>query len=189
MALTSAEASAPRSATTMPSTASPAPSRVTAPYRVTPSMRTWATSPRRTGAVPLAPARRIRRDKSSKVWIAPSARTISVSSPASRRPAPSLRLLRPIAVMTSEKLRPAAESRARSGTTAKLLASPPSTLTSATPGSVRRAGRSVQSSRARRSLNVRPPPSMVNMNTSDSGVEIGASPPLTPSGRLPETPA
>lgn len=30
---------------------------------------------------------------------------------------------------------------------------------------------------------------MVNMNTSDSGVEIGASPPLTPSGRLPETPA
>ena len=56
-------------------------------------------------------------------------------------------------------------------------------------GSVRRAGRSVQSSRARRSLNVRPPPSMVNMNTSDSGVEIGASPPLTPSGRLLETPA
>ena len=74
-------------------------------------------------------------------------------------------------------------SAALSGTISKARTTPPSEFTSATPGSVRSAGRITQSSRLRRSAAVRSPPSMVNMNISPSGVVMGASPPLTVAGR------
>ena len=117
--------------------------------------------------------------RSPGVRIAPSARTTSAFSPSESRPAPSLRLLAAIASLMSAMPRPAAASAALSGTTSNVRTRPPSALTSATPGIVRSAGRIVQSSRLRRSSRLRLPPSIVNMNTSDSGVEIGARPPET----------
>ena len=68
------------------------------------------------------------------------------------------------------------------GTTSKVRTKPPRTLTSATPGNPRRAGRMVQSISPRCSVGVRPPPTMVNMSISPSGVTIGARPPTVPAG-------
>ena len=65
---------------------------------------------------------------------------------------------------------------------------PPRLFTSATPGSVRRAGRTTQSS-TRRFSSSDCGPSSVNMYISPSGVVIGASPPLAFGGRSFITPA
>ncbi len=77
---------------------------------------------------------------------------------------------------------PRAASAALFATTSKVRTSPPRELTSATPGRVRSAGRTTQSSSARRSASGRSP-STVNMNISPSGVVIGARPPVLPDGR------
>ena len=77
---------------------------------------------------------------------------------------------------------PRAAIAAGEGTTSKVRTNPPSTLTSATPGSPRKAGRMVQSISPRCSVGVRSPPAMVNMSISPSGVTIGASPPAAPGG-------
>ena len=83
--------------------------------------------------------------------------------------------------------RPALASAIGSGRTSKVRTKPPSALTSATPGTVRSAGRIVQSSRVRFSSRLKGP-SIVNMKMSDNGVEIGAMPPDTAGGRSPITP-
>ena len=72
--------------------------------------------------------------------------------------------------------------------TSKARTTPPSEFTSATPGTVRSAGRMTQSSRLRRSARDNPSPSMVNMNISPKGVVIGAIPPVMPAGRLAVNP-
>ena len=75
-----------------------------------------------------------------------------------------------------------------SGTTSKVRTSPPSALTSATPGTVRSAGRITQSSRLRRSARDSPSPSTVNISISPSGVVMGAIPPVTLAGSRSQTP-
>ena len=144
-------------------------------------MRTAATSPTRTGVPSRLETTTAR--TSSRLRMAPSARTTSDSSPSDRRPAPSLRLFASSACCSAPSVTPRAASAALSGTTSKLRTSPPRAFTSATPGRVRSAGRITQSSRPRRSSRVRSPPSMVNMNISPSGVVIGARPPSAPGGR------
>ena len=114
---------------------------------------------------------------SAKVLMRPSARTISASSPSLMRPAPSLRLLFCKVAINFSMLMPRADSLVLSGMTSKLLTKPPSELTSATPGTVRSAGRITQSSKSRRSMRLRSPPSIVNMNISPRGVVMGAMPP------------
>ena len=113
----------------------------------------------------------------------PSARTIRVSSPSFIRPAPSLRLFCCKASISWSMPIFLAAMRVLFGEISKLLTKPPSALTSATPGTVRSAGRITQSSRLRRSIKVKSPPSIENMNISPRGVVIGAIPPSTPSGK------
>ncbi|OIQ69583.1 hypothetical protein GALL_488150 [mine drainage metagenome] len=79
-----------------------------------------------------------------------------------------------------------AANRAGSGRTLNARLSPPSMLTSATPGTVRSAGRSTHCSTWRFSASDAPP-SSVNMYKSDSGVVTGASPPCTAVGSSPRT--
>ena len=79
--------------------------------------------------------------------------------------------------------RPTAASFTGSGTISNVRTLPPSALTSATPGTERRAGRITQSSKLRRSSSDISLDSTVNMNISPSGVVIGAMPPLMPLGR------
>ncbi len=170
---------------TSPSTASPLPSLVTAPYRVRLPILTDATSlTRRTR--PFADFSTTC-SRSCGVWIAPSALTTSVFSPSFSLPAPSFLLFAAMASARSVMPRPAAVILALSGRTSKTRTSPPSELTSATPGMVRSAGRIVQSSRVRFSSRDSLSPSTVNMKTSDSGVETGASPPETLAGSSPRT--
>ena len=121
---------------------------------------------------------------SSSVFIRPSDRTSSASSPSLMRPAPSLRLLAANASPNNRGLTPRAAIRCGSGITSKLRTYPPSEFTSATPGTVRNAGRITQSSIVRRSVRLISP-STVNMNISPSGVVIGAMPPSMSVGRLP----
>ncbi|OIQ63722.1 hypothetical protein GALL_547380 [mine drainage metagenome] len=145
---------------------------------------TWATSLTRTG-VPRTVAMTVLR-MSSALANAPCTRTIRVSSPSSSRPAPSLLLLAVSARRNWLSDRPQAESRVGSGWISKARTSPPSMFTSATPGTVRRAGRTSHC-RALRFCSSVASPSTVNMNRSDNGVVIGASPPCTEAGRSPRT--
>ena len=80
---------------------------------------------------------------------------------------------------------PLADKRELSGITSKLLTIPPKELTSATPETVRSAGRITQSNKSRRSIKLKSPPSTVNINISPKGVVIGAMPPCTPAGKFP----
>ena len=177
---TTSRALAPRSPRTSPCTASPMPSLVTEPYRVNAPMRTVATSPTRT-TPPSRDMTTIERRSSSEVTL-PSVRTRRASPPSETRPAPSFLLFASNAFFSVSAVMPCAPIAVEFGTTSKLRTSPPSALTSATPGSVRNAGRIVQSSKLRRSIRERPPPSIVNMNISPSGVVMGASPPDTLDG-------
>ena len=122
---------------------------------------------------------------SSNVLIRPSALTIKASSPSFIRPAPSLLLFLSSVVINFSILIPLADNLVLSGTTSKLLTKPPKELTSATPGTVRSAGRITQSSKSRRSIKLKSPPSTANINISPKGVVIGAMPPSTPFGKLP----
>ena len=83
---------------------------------------------------------------------------------------------------------PRAAKRVLSGITSKLLTKPPKELTSATPGTVLKAGRITQSNKSLRSIKVKSPPSIVNINISPKGVVIGAIPPSTPVGKLAHIP-
>jgi hypothetical protein len=115
----------------------------------------------------------------------PSLRTSSTSPPSPSRPAPSLRLLASMALLSCAVDTPSAASLTGSGTTSKLWTLPPKAFTSATPGTARSAGRMTQSSRVRRSSSVMPSASIVNMYISPNGVVTGAMPPLMPEGRSP----
>ena len=121
--------------------------------------------------------------KSSRLVTLPSERTSNTSSPSPSRPAPSLRLLARTASLSCAIATPAAAIRMGSGTTSKARTTPPRELTSATPGTVRSAGRIAQSRMLRRSASDSPSPSTVNMNISPKGVVIGAMPPLMPGGK------
>ena len=143
-------------------------------------------SPKRTGTPSFALMTMARR--SSKFLMLPSARTSSTSSPSPKRPAPSLRLLASIMSLKPRSVTPVAANFTASGITSKLRTTPPSALTSATPGTVRSAGRITQSRRLRLSAKLRFPPSTVNINISPNGVVIGAIPPLIPLGRSPMMP-
>ena len=68
------------------------------------------------------------------------------------------------------------------GTTSKILTNPPSTLTSATPGSPRSFGRIVQSISERISCTLIVSDTTVNISISPSAVTIGARPPSVPAG-------
>jgi hypothetical protein len=104
------------------------------------------------------------------------------------RPAPSLLLLSARASRRLAMLTPNAAMRSVLGSTSKVSTSPPRALTSATPAIVRSSGRMVQSSTRRLSAKEKFSPSTVNMYSSDSGVVMGAKPPLTPAGKSPITP-
>jgi len=121
---------------------------------------TVATSPTRT--IPFVRLATTTASRSATERIAPAARTISASSPFASRPAPSLRFPLSIAALRSATLRPACASFVGSGRTSKVRTVPPSALTSATPGTVRSAGRMVQSSSVRFSSRLSGP-SIVNM--------------------------
>jgi hypothetical protein len=80
---------------------------------------TLATSASRTTRGPLGPARLAitSAPRSALVWIAPTVRTIRVSSPLTRRPAPSLRLPLSMAALMSPMDKCAAASAVGSGRT------------------------------------------------------------------------
>ena len=146
--LTTVLALAPRSPSTRPHTASRSALVVTTPLRGSAPKRTSATSATRmvgaaTGGdhdIAQVVERRMR----------PSERTSSASSPSRTRPAPSLRLLE-VTAFSSCCGRDAARRhrRRRTAATSNVRTKPPSTLTSATPGRPRSAGRMVQSTRLR----------------------------------------
>ena len=169
----------------MPHTASPAASAVTTPLRASEPNRTSAMSLTRT-ITPLRVATTVLR-MSSRVWMRPSERTSSASSPLRMRPAPSLRLLTSTAFSSICVVMPRAAMAEADGITSKVRTWPPSTLTSATPGRPRSAGRIVQSSSDRFSCVDRVGDSMVNITISASGVTIGARPPSLPAGSWSRT--
>ena len=99
----------------MPHTASPSPLRVTTPLRASAPQRTSATSETRTTPVGWEATTMAR--MSSWVWMRPSARTSSASSPSRTRPAPSFRLFCDSASASIAEVMPRAAIAAGSGAT------------------------------------------------------------------------
>ena len=182
---TTVRALAPRSPRTMPQTVSWSPFAVTTPLRASEPNRTSATSPTFTIDPPRT-ATMVSRTSSS-VRMRPSERTISASSPLRMRPAPSLRLLARSTFSSISVVMARAAIADADGIASKVRTNPPSTLTSATPGRLRTAGRMVQSTRNLFSCGFNFSDSMVNITISASGVTIGARPPVASAGSWSRT--